>query len=165
MLLSARNIKNGFIDLTEDVDFIPQSEFDRIRRRCEPTRGDILISCSGTIGRVTTVRVDEPFALVRSVALVRPNRDKMYSTYLEHYLRSEAVQRELHRSSNKSSQANLFTGPLKAIPVLVPPLDLQRRFTDWVEASDIVHAKRLHAMRESKELHDSLVQRAFRGEL
>ena len=58
-LLSARNIQNGFLDF-EDVDFVPLAEFDRIRRRCEPTRGDVLISCSGSIGRVAQVNVDPP---------------------------------------------------------------------------------------------------------
>jgi type I restriction enzyme, S subunit len=84
---------------------------------------------------------------------------------LEYYLRSDAVQQLLQRSANKSSQANLFTGPLKAIPVLVPPLGEQRRFGAFAEALDSIHDARIRTLCQSDELHHSLVQRAFRGEL
>ena len=71
-LLSARNVRDGFIDVT-DVDYVSQEEHERIKRRCNPEKGDVLISCSGTIGRVATVSTTEPFSLVRSVALIKLN--------------------------------------------------------------------------------------------
>jgi type I restriction enzyme S subunit len=46
-LLSARNVTNTGIDLS-DVDFVPESEYLRIRKRCDPDRGDIIcvhLSC------------------------------------------------------------------------------------------------------------------------
>jgi type I restriction enzyme S subunit len=165
MLLSARNIQNGHLDLTHHVDYIPISEFERIRRRFEPTLGDVLISCSGTIGRVTTVEIAQPFSLVRSVALVRPNTNIVHPKYLEFYLQTSSVQRLLHRSANKSSQANLFLGPLKAIPVLVPPVQLQEQFVDWLATANPIRSKRAMATEQAAKLFASLVQRAFRGEL
>jgi type I restriction enzyme S subunit len=45
-LLSARNIRDGYIDFVH-VDYIGSDEYERIRRRCDPSRGDVLISCSG----------------------------------------------------------------------------------------------------------------------
>ena len=89
-LLSARNVQDGRLDFT-DVDHVPQGEFERIRRRCEPVRGDILISCSGSIGRVAQVEVDFPLSLVRSVALVRPNQQRIRSGFLEFLLRSSVL--------------------------------------------------------------------------
>ncbi len=126
-LLSARNVQNGFLALT-DVDYVTADEFERIRRRCEPRRGDILISCSGTIGRVTAISTDEPIALVRSVALVKPDTGRVLTTFLEHYLRSAAMQRRMAAASKSSAQANLFQGPIRALPVLLPPISLQADF-------------------------------------
>src|SRR5262249_28789735 len=62
-LLSARNVRDGHLDFA-NTDFIGPDEHARIRRRCDPRRGDVLISCSGTIGRVAPVETDEPFSLV-----------------------------------------------------------------------------------------------------
>ena len=47
-LLSARNVLNGCLAL-EDVDFVPEHEYQRMIRRCHPEPGDILISCSGSL--------------------------------------------------------------------------------------------------------------------
>ena len=53
-LLSARNVHNGRLDLS-DVDYVGEVEYRRIKQRCNPEVGDVLISCSGTVGRVATV--------------------------------------------------------------------------------------------------------------
>lgn len=44
-LLSARNVLNGRIDVS-DVDYVGESEYRRMRQRCGPEAGDVLISCS-----------------------------------------------------------------------------------------------------------------------
>ena len=54
-LLSARNIRDGYI-LLDDVDYVDEEEFKKISLRCNPQKGDILISCSGSVGRSSIVR-------------------------------------------------------------------------------------------------------------
>ena len=53
--LVLRNIHNGEIRL-DDVDFVTENEYERIRKRCNPNKNDILISCSGSIGRVCVIQ-------------------------------------------------------------------------------------------------------------
>jgi type I restriction enzyme S subunit len=130
-LLSARNIQNGKLDYGK-VGFVPEHEFARISRRCAPRRGDILISCSGSIGRVAAYDSDEPVALVRSVALVRPKPDKLRPLFLEFLLRTPRMQAMMQRSANASSQANLFQGPIKALQIFSPPLGKQDAFVDEI---------------------------------
>lgn len=154
-LLSARNVQNGFLAL-EDVDYVPEEEFERIRRRCEPKRGDILISCSGSIGRVAQVTSDEPLALVRSVALVRPDTARVRSCYLEHLLRSAPMQRRMVAASKSSAQANLFQGPIRALPVMLPPIEDQVRFERIVERVRSLGEKSAVALEELRVLTKSL---------
>ncbi|MBP9089635.1 restriction endonuclease subunit S [bacterium] len=127
-LLSARNIQNGYLDFEAGLDFISAREFERIKKRCFPEPGDVLMSCSGTIGRVTTVETSEPFGLVRSVALIKPDPKLVNARFLEHYLRSQYLQVLIRRSANQSSQANIFTSAIKELPVLLPPIALQEEF-------------------------------------
>jgi type I restriction enzyme S subunit len=126
-LLSARNIRNGKLDFS-DVDFVPMEEFARIGRRCAPVRGDVLISCSGSIGRVAVVDTDEPLAMVRSAAMARPIQAKVRPFYLEILLRSRHLQQCMQKSANASSQANLFQGKIRALPVFLPSLEEQDAF-------------------------------------
>ena len=164
-LLSARNIKNGYIDFDAGLDYVSESEHRRIKRRLNPEFGDILMSCSGTVGRVTTVDITEPFSLVRSVALIKPKREIVEPKYLEHYLRSDYGQDLIQRRAKQSSQANIFGGPIREIPVLIPPLPLQQKFARVVQQFERLRAQQREAERQAEHLFQTLLQRAFRGEM
>jgi type I restriction enzyme S subunit len=163
-LLSARNVRDGFIDV-KDVDYIGPEEHERIRRRCNPEKGDILISCSGTIGRVAIVQTTEPISLVRSVALVKPNRALVDEVFLSNYLRTPALHSKMQRSANSSSQANLFQGQIRELPTTLPPLSLQRGFASRITAIETLKAKHRTALAELGALFTSLQHRAFSGKL
>jgi type I restriction enzyme S subunit len=163
-LLSARNIRDGFIDVA-DVDYVSPEEHERIKRRCNPEPGDVLISCSGTIGRVATVTTSEPFSLVRSVALIKPKKDVIDSTFLEYHLRTPALHAKMQRSANASSQANLFQGQIRELPTTLPPLPLQREFARRVQAVEKLKTAQRASLGELDALFATLQHRAFRGEL
>ncbi len=81
-LLSARNIKNGFLELS-NVDYVDDAELNKIQKRCNPERGDLLISCSGTIGNVCIVPEGLKCGLVRSVALVKLKKELIEPEFVE----------------------------------------------------------------------------------
>jgi type I restriction enzyme S subunit len=159
-LLSARNIRDGRLDLRK-VDYVPLHEYERISRRCGPRRGDVFISCSGSIGRVTTYDSDEPVALVRSVALVRPLKDKLRPLFLEFLLRSPRLQALMDRAANASSQANLFQGPIKALQIFAPPLDRQDAFIAEIASLRRVEACCQDRMTRLEKLSASIMNKTF----
>lgn len=163
-LLSARNVRDGYIDF-QNVDFVGQVEHERIKKRCNPVRGDVLISCSGSIGRVASVETDEPFSLVRSVAMIRPKTNFVLTKFLEYYLRTPAMNAYMIRRANASSQANLFQGPIRDMPVTVPPLPLQQTFATRIAAIEALKATHRRALAALDALFASLQQRAFAGQL
>jgi type I restriction enzyme S subunit len=165
MLLSARNVKHGFIDLNEKVDYVPMHEWERMRVRCAPKLGDLLLSCSGTIGRVTVVRIDVPFGLVRSVAVIRLKRDRAVPEFIEAFLATPQLQREMLKSANQSAQANLFLGQIGRLRVLLPPLKRQSEFGDFVARVRVTAEVKAQALAEADGLFSALAQRSFRGDV
>ena len=163
-LLSARNVRDGFLDF-DDVDYVGEEEYLRISKRCNPEFGDILISCSGSIGRVARVETRERLALVRSTALVKPNRKMVTSCFLETWLRTPFMNRLMVNSAKSSSQANLFQGPIRALPILVPPMDLQSEFDSQVDAVGRAKRSYQHAVERHDELFMALQHHGFRGAL
>jgi type I restriction enzyme S subunit len=163
-LLSARNVRDGFIDFG-NVDYVGIEEHQRIKKRCNPIRGDLLISCSGSIGRVASVETDEPFSLVRSVAMIRPKHELVLTKYLEHYLRTPAMNAYMIRRANASSQANLFQGPIREMPVMLPTYALQQAFSTLIQSVGELKVSHQEALEELGRLSASLQHRAFRGEL
>jgi type I restriction enzyme S subunit len=131
-LLSARNIKEEGIIL-DNVDYVPESEFYRIRKRCNPDKDDILISCSGSVGRIAIVDKDDTYVMVRSVALLKLFKDNINSKYLAYILKSLMVQNQIIEKSKTSAQANLFLGKIKEIKVVLAPLNEQKRIVTKVD--------------------------------
>ncbi|AZB97115.1 hypothetical protein BFR69_03695 [Acinetobacter pittii] len=163
-LLSARNVLMGRIDF-ENTDFVGEAEYERLRKRCEPLQGDILISCSGSIGRVSTVDTDLPFVMVRSAALVKLKRELATPKFVEYLLRTPYLQSQMIRSSKSSSQANLFQEPIKRLKIFLPPLDLQEKFEEFISISTKEKEKLLQSNVILTTLFKSLQNHAFSGTL
>ena len=133
-LLSARNVLNHQLSL-EDVDYIDYDEFSRISRRIIPREGDVLISCSGSIGRCCVVPKNIKFQMVRSIALLR-FKSNINPVFAEYMITSDYLQDQINKSKTASSQANLFQGKIKSLKGVVPPLELQNQFASFVEEID-----------------------------
>ena len=133
-LLSARNVLNHQISL-EDVDYIDYDEFSRISRRIIPREGDVLISCSGSIGRCCVVSKNIKFQMVRSIALLR-FKSNINPVFAEYMITSDYLQDQINKSKTVSSQANLFQGKIKSLKGVVPPLELQNQFASFVQEID-----------------------------
>ncbi len=72
MLLSAKNVRDGFIDYN-NVDFCSEADYIKSIKRCNPEKGDVMIvSVGATIGRSSIVDGEHEFVIVRSVALIKP---------------------------------------------------------------------------------------------
>lgn len=123
-LLSARNIRDGHLSL-EDVDYVDGKEYSLISKRCNPKRNNILISCSGSIGRVCLVPDDGNYVMVRSAAVAVPIL--VHSKYLMYALQSESVQKQIKSKIKQAVQANLFQGEIRNLIIPVPPFDEQQR--------------------------------------
>lgn len=124
-LLSARNIKNGYLDLS-NVDYVPEKELLRIQKRCNPQPGDILISCSGTIGNVCIVPDGLNAGMVRSAALVKLNRELIEPEFAELIFQSFSLQNQMKVSVASSVQGNIFQGAIKKLRIPYPVTQEER---------------------------------------
>jgi len=161
MLLSARNIQNGFIDFLAGLDYISKNEYERIKIRLDPEYGDVLMSCSGTIGRVTTVNIKEPFSMVRSVALIKPKHSLINAKFLEHFLRSDYGQRIIFQNANISGQPNIFQRQIRELPILLPSLPEQERFARVVRRVESLRRRQAESARQAEGLFQALLAQSF----
>ena len=123
-LLSARNIRDGSI-LLSDVDYVDQEEFETISKRCNPKRGDVLVSCSGSVGRCTVVNDGNNYVMVRSAAMISPVG--VDSAYMMFAVQSECVQEQIRDKTKQTAQANLFQAAIRSLIIPLPPLAEQKR--------------------------------------
>lgn len=117
LLLSAKNVFNGHLIL-DNESFISREDYLKIIENGFPAKGDILLSCVGTIGRCC-IYADEPkAAFQRSVAFIRTG--KMCNTFLLYLLQEEDIQNRLRQSANASAQGGVYLGTLTEIDLYYP---------------------------------------------
>lgn len=163
LLLSARNIKDSYIDLS-DVDYVPKDEYQRLIQKCHPEPGDVLISCSGTVGRVCLVPDDLKFALVRSTALIKLN-DSLIPEFTEQLLQSSFVQKQITGYQTQSAQPNLFQGQIASIEIPLPPVSEQHDIARMLSKFD-EHRKIENDYRsELRQFKRGLMQDLLSGEV
>ena len=158
-LLSARNVLNHALQL-DDVDYIDQEEYDRIAKRVVPRAGDVLISCSGTVGRCCSVPHGIKFQMVRSAALLR-FKDCINPVFAEYMITSDFLQDQINSYKTASSQANLFQGKIAKLKGFIPPIELQNEFVEFVAQVDKSKSAVQKALDEAQTLFDSLMQEYF----
>jgi type I restriction enzyme S subunit len=95
--------------------------------------------------------------------MIRPT-DNLNPIYLERFLRSPSIQREIGKRARSSAQANLFQGPIRSLPIFVPPLDAQTRFARVTEDIRTNESRSVEHLAKLDELFASLQRRAFSGQ-
>lgn len=164
MLLSAKNIRDGFITY-ENIDFISEEDYQKSIKRCKPERNDILIvSVGGTIGRSTILNDDEEFAIVRSVALIKPYDFRM-SKYFKFVLDSPILQKEISGRSWGTAQPCLYINQIKELTMPLPPLHEQEQIVAKLEELMVFCDGLEQSIKESQGYNEKLLQQVLREAL
>ena len=169
MLLSAKNIRDGFIDYN-NFDCICESDFSKCIKRCHPEIGDVLVvSVGATIGRTAIMRKNQEFAIVRSVGLFKPNKNMLLGEYLLHALRTSSIQKYINGASQGTAQPCFYINKMEHVPISLPSLEEQQEIVRRVEKlfalADSLEAKYQTAVERVEKIEQSVLAKAFRGEL
>ncbi|WP_430013285.1 restriction endonuclease subunit S [Microcystis ichthyoblabe FBCC-A1114] len=146
-------------DMTENgLDFsgcihISQEEYDRADAgNSAPKLGDVLFSKDGTVGKVCVVREKREFAVLSSIAILRPKKEIADSSYLGYILGFQKTIDEASKRKTGSAVRRIILKDLKQVEIPLPPLEEQRRIAAILDKADGVRRKRKEAIRLTKEL-------------
>jgi len=129
--------------------------------------GDVLVTRMGTIGHACVVPQDLGEARISyHLFRIRSNPDKCLPGFLASTITwSGTFLRQLERLSHGAIMAGLKTADLKEVRFLIPPIKLQNQYLEVVADTERLLEKQKQRLMNDDNLFDSLLQRAFRGEL
>ncbi len=163
--ITGKHIKPYFIDY-ENSDYVTPEIHDQIYRRCNPQKGDILYTNIGVNYATAAMNtVDYEFSM-KNVALLKYNRELLSGRYLEHLLNNSLFKSRLQTLTGiGGAQQFLSLTQIKSIKILLPPISLQLKFDNIISSiyKSIEISNR--SLTASEILFDSLIQKAFSGEL
>jgi len=97
---------------------------------------------------------------------VRLDPDKAEPIYISAYLNSAGGRCQLTKFGKTTSGLNtISTSNVKATKVLCPPIEMQKRYLDFQRKLTEAKNASVQHLEQSENLFNSLLQRAFRGEL
>lgn len=146
--------------------FIDASKF-REMRAFSVEANDIIVSCSGTLGRTYRIPEDAPAGIINQALLrIRVNEKFVGARYLEAFFSSPRMQAFLGGFARGTGLQNFPPmAEVRDIQVPIPSQEAQAEFLEKLDSVEELELSFSSASRDVECLFSSLQHRAFRGEL
>ena len=108
--------------------FIDYEKFNELKRFQVKT-GDLIISCSGTLGKVSLINeADEKGIISQALLILRPNTSIVLPKFLYYFFRSDYGYKSLISRSSGSVQINLAKREvIEDIEIFIPEKSIQKK--------------------------------------
>jgi type I restriction enzyme S subunit len=163
LMLSSRDIFDEQIHY-DNPRYLSKIDFENEDKRTAIKAKDVLLTIVGTIGRVAVVPDKFPnFTLQRSVAVLRPNENKIDSYFLKYSLQNSLT--FLISESRGAAQKGIYLNQLKQINLTLPSLSEQQEIVsildDAFESIERTKSNAEQNLKNARELFDSYLQNIF----
>ena len=164
LLLSCKNIKGGSLSIGANERKINKDTFDKLRKRTQLSKGDILISSVGTVGEILLLNIDPSnIEFQRSVAMIKPNADLVSSAYVYEsliYRKSELI-----NAAHGAVQQCLFLSDINEFPIDIPSKEKLDKFNSIAtHIFDKISANQ-QENNNLASLRDTLLPKLMNGEI
>lgn len=161
-LITAKNVRFGFLDLTEQ-EYISDDSYVDWMKRGIPQSGDILFTTEAPLGNACRFPSGDIFAVGQRTITLRTNQ-KLDSEYLLYYLLSDKGQRHIDFRSSGSTAKGIKASEFKKLHITYPQLISEQRkiaqiLLTWDKA--IATTERLLANKQQQK--QALMQRLLTG--
>lgn len=158
-------IYNQFKDIRYFVD---ETKFNEMKR-FELFPGDLIMSCSGTMGKVAIVPNEIKKGIINQALLKLTPSKKVDAIYLKLWMQSESFQESLSKYSQGAAIQNIASvAILKNIEIPLPPLHEQQRIVaildEAFKAIDKAKANTEQNLKNAKELFESHIGNSLTNE-
>jgi type I restriction enzyme S subunit len=158
-------IYNGELDLTK-ISYVnlPEQEFNKIKLQ----QGDIIFNRTNStelVGKTTYWNHNKDAVIASYLVKIRL-KDEFNPIWFSYLMNTMYYKKMFSERCKKSvGQSNISPTLLKQFPIYTPPFDLQLTFSSLVQNVEKMKEKQRESEKELNNLFNSLMQRAFRGEL
>jgi type I restriction enzyme S subunit len=163
--ITGKHIRPYFIDY-QNSDYVTAEIHSEIYRRCNPEFGDVLYTNIGVNYATAAMNTVKYEFSMKNVALLKYNRELLTGRFLEYQLNNDYFKDRLKTITGiGGAQQFLSLAQIKSIKILVPSLSLQLIFEEKINAFYTTVFKQKDSISLSSKLFNSLIQKAFKGEL
>ncbi|MVN22993.1 restriction endonuclease subunit S [Mucilaginibacter arboris] len=146
-LVTAKNIKQGYIDYEVSREFILLKDYENVMRRGKPLIGDVLITTEAPLGNVASIDI-EGIALAQRVIKLRGKENILQNGFLKFRLISPQFQKPLDDKSSGTTAKGIKGSELHKMAISFPTLPEQKRIASFFTVLD----QKLNQLKQKKNL-------------
>ena len=152
--------KNDFIN---DVKYVSEETYNFFKKS-KIFGGEIIMNKIGSAGKFWKMPyLNKPVSLGLNQLVIRLKN--LNTEYLYYLLSTEYGQLVISSKTNGAVTQSITKGAVKDIDIMIPPIELQNKFASIVEKIEIIKEKENQKLKQLEDLHNSLMQKAFKGEI
>ncbi|MGQ8485865.1 restriction endonuclease subunit S [Klebsiella aerogenes] len=163
------DVNKGFVDFDNVVRRVPLEYYENLKSIRKPDSKDILYTVTGSFGIPVLITDNAKFCFQRHIAIIKPNHELIFYKYLYFYLKSPEVFKYAQRVATGTAQKTVSLSNLRGFKIKLPSISVQKEVVRKIETlfsyADIIEEKYIEAMRNINQLTQSILAKAFRGEL
>ena len=130
--VSVKDMSSGVLSL-DNTKYISEEEHIELFSRCDPQKGDMLLSKVGTTGVPAIIDTEEPFSLFVSVSLLKYNHRFIDEKFLYYLLQSPLVQDQASENTRGVGNKNWVLDAIGKTLIVLPPIEEQKRIVAKLE--------------------------------
>ncbi|MCA9485911.1 MAG: restriction endonuclease subunit S [Nanoarchaeota archaeon] len=151
---------NGmYLSGSKSGQYVSEETVEKMNLRVYPV-GTVIVSCSADLGKSAIIK--KPLVTNQTFIGLVPS-SRLNSLFLYFYMNNMA--KKLNQMATGATITYLSKKKFQELIVKVPPIELQRKFAGIVEKVEAMKEQQKKSKLEIDNLFNSLMQRAFKGEL
>ena len=168
-LIKIGTVNKGYFEI-DNFSFLPKSYLSKYLK-WNVKSGDILMSLTGTVGKDDYGNVEkatdhyENYLLNQRVAKLEPSNDVYLKDFLFGMFSNNKTKKELTKISRGVRQANISNRDIENLKMITPSVENQKLYISAVASIEAQKAQAQASLAQAEDLFNSLLQRAFKGEL
>lgn len=167
-LVTARNVKAGWIDYQTSQEFVDAKDYATIMRRGLPRVGDLLFTMEAPLGNIAVVDREE-IALAQRVIKWSVNRAIAEPRFLMYAALGEYFQDQLRARATGSTALGIKASKLPELRIGLPSLDEQREIVAYLDAQttkiDTLITETERFIELARERRSALITAAVTGQI
>lgn len=146
--------------------FIDEQKYKEMQR-FSVKAGDLLISCSGTMGKIAIVPDNYKKGIINQALLkLTVNTEYLNNIFLKNLLLTDYYQKNYFKDQPGAAIQNVRSVKvLKNIDIILPSLSLQKQFVQKAIEIESYIEEQQEELENAKQMFQSLLHHAFTGEL
>ena len=159
-LVTAKNVKDGYIDYEASKEYISYKDYDEVMKRGIPEIGDILFTTEAPCGNVA--QVDKPnIALAQRIIKYRGKDNIINNNYLKCYLLAPTFQKNIDKKSSGGTVQGIKGSVLHQQTIQYPSYIEQQKVGMIFNIIDNLITLHQRECDQLKELKKSMLKKMF----